>query len=174
MKRISITGPESSGKSELAAALAGSLNTAYVPEIAREYLEGMDREYREEDLVKIAMQQCQAEDVAALSKPDYLICDTDMLVMKIWSEVKYGRVHPFILDQYRRRKYDLVLLMSPDLPWVDDPLREHPEKREELFEMYRSNLETGNFNFEIITGPDEIRLQNALSAMRKHHLLKRD
>lgn len=174
MKRISITGPESSGKSMLAEKLADSLKTAYVPEVARDYLEGLGRAYREEDLVKIAMQQCQAEDVAALSKPEYLICDTDMLVMKIWSEVKYGRVHPFILDQYRRRKYDLVLLMSPDLPWVDDPLREHPEKREELFEMYKSNLESGNFIFEIISGQDKNRLENALSAMRKHHLLKRD
>ena len=174
MKRISVTGPESSGKSLLAEALAEALNTAYVPEYAREYLENLDREYTEADLVKIAMQQCQAEDVAALSKPEYLICDTDMLVMKIWSEVKYGRVHPFILDQYRRRKYDLVLLMSPDLLWIEDPLREHPEKREELFEMYKSNLVSGNFIFEIISGPGKIRLKNALSALRKHHLLKRD
>jgi NadR type nicotinamide-nucleotide adenylyltransferase len=174
MKRISITGPESSGKSILAEELAETLNTAFVPEFAREYLEKLDRPYYEPDLLKIAMQQCQAEDVAALSKPEYLICDTDMLVMKIWSEVKYGRVHPFILDQYRRRKYDLVLLMSPDLPWVDDPLREHPEKRAELFEMYKSNLEESSLPFEIIKGHGKDRLNNALSALRSHHLLKRE
>ena len=40
IKRISITGPESTGKSWLAEQLAGYYQDAWVPEYAREYLAG--------------------------------------------------------------------------------------------------------------------------------------
>jgi NadR type nicotinamide-nucleotide adenylyltransferase len=174
MKKVVITGPESTGKSALSAELAKRLNTIYVPEIARNYLENLNRNYTEEDLLKIAIEQCAAEDSAAQYKPELLICDTDMLVMKIWSEVKYGRVHPFILDQYRRRTYQLTLLMNVDIPWEEDPLREHPLERQNLFEQYEKQLIDRQSTFEIISGTGSARTENALAALRKHGLLREE
>ena len=174
MKKVVITGPESTGKSALSAELAQRLNTIYVPEIAREYIEKLPRPYTEDDLLKIAMLQCAAEDEAAQSEPEILICDTDMLVMKIWSEVKYGRVHPFILDQYRRRTYQLTLLMAIDLPWEEDPLREHPLERQDLFNRYEKQIRERQTPFEIIHGTGAERTENAIAALRKHRLLRED
>lgn len=174
MKKIAITGPESTGKSAMAIALADHLKTIYVPEMAREYLEQKEGAYDETDLLKIAVLQCTAEDSAAQSKPPFLICDTDMLVMHIWSKVKYGRIHPFIVDQQRRRNYELTLLMDIDLPWEEDPLREHPYEREVLFKHYHDSLKKSGRTFEIVSGTGEHRLQNALEALRKHRLLPED
>ncbi len=174
MKKIAITGPESTGKSAMAIALADYLKTIYVPEMAREYLEQKGAAYDEADLLKIAVLQCTAEDSAAQSKPPFLICDTDMLVMHIWSKVKYGRIHPFIVDQERRRDYEFTLLMDIDLPWEKDPLREHPYEREVLFQQYHELLKKSGRSFEIISGTGDTRLQNALEALRKHRLLPED
>ena len=57
IKKIIFTGPESTGKSTLAKKLSQLYNTVWVPEFARTYLEGMNRLYREEDLLKIAQGQ---------------------------------------------------------------------------------------------------------------------
>lgn len=171
MKRIAVTGPESTGKSALSEALAQEFNTVFVPEIARSYLQELQKPYEETDLLKIAIQQCAAEDEASLSSPPLLICDTDMLVLKIWSEVKYGRVHPFIMNQYRRRKYDLILLMDIDLPWEEDPLREHPDKRSWLYGLYKSALEESGQVFEVINGSGSVRTERAIEAIRRHRLL---
>lgn len=174
MKKVAVTGPESTGKSALCKELAEHLNTIFVEEFARAYLENLGRPYEEKDLLRIAISQCAAEDEAALTSPPLLICDTDMLVMKIWSEVKYNRVHPFIMNQYRRRKYDLVLLMDIDLPWEEDPLREHPFERQELYTRYETSLKEMQCAYEVIRGTGPERLKSALAALRKHRLIDRE
>jgi len=58
--------------------------------------------------------------------------------------------------------YNLYLLCNIDLPWEFDPLREHPEMRSELFGKYEELLKTNHFNFRIISGIGEERLQNAI------------
>ena len=64
-KRIAILGPESTGKSTLAAALAAYFQEPWVPEVAREYLEKLHRPYAFVDLLKIGRQQMQLEDELA-------------------------------------------------------------------------------------------------------------
>ena len=61
--------------------------------------------------------------------------DTNMYVMKVWCEFVFGKCHPFILDEIKKRKYDLYLLCNIDLPWVKDELREYPdlETRQKLY-----------------------------------------
>ncbi|MFK8006949.1 MAG: AAA family ATPase [Saprospiraceae bacterium] len=60
-KKIILTGPESTGKSTLARQLAQVYNTVWVPEFARTYLEGLNRPYRGDDLLKIAKGQRDLE-----------------------------------------------------------------------------------------------------------------
>lgn len=57
---ITIVGPESSGKTTLARKLAAYLGCPWVPEYAREYLEGLGRRYEEADLKEIAAGQLEA------------------------------------------------------------------------------------------------------------------
>jgi nicotinamide riboside kinase len=56
-------------------------------------------------------------------------------------------------------------LCTPDLPWEEDPLREHPEQRAELFAIYLTELKQRNLPFVVIEGQNEKRLQQALTAI---------
>lgn len=168
MYKISITGPESTGKSWLAENLAYVFDGEWVSEYAREYLENLQRPYNVDDIVIIARQQRQNEYKLAAKNPHFLFCDTDMLVCKIWCEVKYGFCPQQILDLYMEDDYQLYLLMNIDLPWVNDPLREHPHMRQQLFELYLNTLIKDQKPFEVISGLNGQRLTNAVQALIRH------
>ena len=90
------------------------------------------------------------------------ICDTEMLVLKIWSEFKYNKVSLFITKSFAEQQFTHYFLCRPDIPWEEDPLREHPEQREELFELYLQELTDNQLPFTIIEGNLEHRLQQCL------------
>ncbi len=161
MIKISITGPESTGKSWLASCLAEHYASAWVPEFARTYLEEIGRPYTYEDILYIAQQQHESE-VKAGKHSGLVFCDTDFCVTRIWCQVKYGKCHPWIESELDKNEYGLYLLCDIDLPWQYDPLREHPEMRSELFSMYHNLLREKQFNFRIVSGMDNDRLQNAI------------
>lgn len=161
MTLISVTGPESTGKSWLAARLAEHYRTCWVPEFARKYLEQIGRPYTYMDVLTIAKNQF-AEEGEAAKKAELIFCDTDFLVTSIWCNVKYGKCHPWISEKLKQNRYGIYLLCNIDLPWEYDPLREHPEMRQELLEMYKQILEENNFNYRIISGIGDKRLENAV------------
>jgi NadR type nicotinamide-nucleotide adenylyltransferase len=165
VRKIAVTGPESTGKSMLAEGLARVFHTTWVPEFAREYLETLGRPYEEQDIVEIARGQLAAEDAMAEKAGGVLFCDTELLVTKIWSEVKYKRCDSWILERLQSPGYDLYLLCDIDLPWQYDPLREHPDLRQFLFDLYYNELATRQWPFAVIRGTGPDRLQNALSAI---------
>ncbi|MDW8330616.1 MAG: ATP-binding protein [Cyclobacteriaceae bacterium] len=165
VKRVAIVGPECSGKTTLAEALARHYQTVWVPEYARDYLERLSRPYTQDDLLVIAHGQIQLEDEYAQRTANLLICDTNLLVIKIWSEFKYGTCHPEILHHLHNRHYDLHLLTHPDVPWQDDPQREHPDKRDLLFSIYKSEINKLNVRYEEIFGPTEERMKRATLAI---------
>ena len=158
-----ITGPESSGKTTLARELAAELPGVWVGEYARYYLENLDCSYREADLLEIAKGQLLWESFLAAAASSYLICDTSMLVIKVWSEYRYGRCHPWVEAQFLKSREALYLLCAPDIPWEPDPLRENPDDRQQLLTIYRQELEALGASFLLVQGPDrEKRLEDAL------------
>ena len=160
--KIAITGPESTGKSRLATELAEYYHTVYVPEFARGYIDRLDRPYNQEDILEIAKGQINDEK-KWLKKADRLFfCDTELIVTKIWSEVKYGNCDPWILQKIIENKYDLFLLCNIDLPWEADPQREHPHMREKLFSLYHDELTRRGFPFKVVSGLEQQRLMNAI------------
>ena len=140
MIKIVVTGPESSGKTTLATALASHYQAPWVPEYARTYLDQLNRPYQEEDLLLIAQGQMRQEEEAARRCPPLLICDTSLVVIKVWSDYRYGRCHPWIEEQLNQRSVDSYLLCRPDLPWEPDPQRENPRTRDVLFTLYQKAL----------------------------------
>jgi NadR type nicotinamide-nucleotide adenylyltransferase len=166
LKKIVVTGPESTGKSTLCEQLAANYNTQWVPEYAREYLMNLGRPYTYDDLLIIARGQLQQEDriLASLQTPLVFI-DTDMYVMKVWCEYVFGKCHSFILDEIVKRKYDLYLLCNTDLPWVADELREYPdlESRERLYHMYKDLMINQSTPWFDISGDYDERLEKAIS-----------
>ena len=168
-RKIVVNGPESTGKSTLSASLAAALGTVWNPEYARSYLEGLGRPYEQPDLLHIAKGQLAAEDALAPSAKDFLVCDTDLYVVKVWSEAKYGACDRRILEAIAVRKYDLYLLTGIDMPWVDDPLREHgaAEERAYFYHQYRDIVQQSGAPWADIRGSEEERLSVALDAIRR-------
>jgi nicotinamide riboside kinase len=163
---IVLTGPESCGKSTLSEALARYWQAPLVPEAARHYLE-QDPSYTESDLLTIARLQQQLEADALTGAPARLVCDTDLLVIMIWSEVKYGRCDPWITETFEanqqmesvRRRY---CLCDYHMPWQSDPLRENPDNRHELFTLYQEKLDSYKLHYVIAKGNPQERLQQTL------------
>ncbi len=161
MKKIVVIGPESTGKSTLSEQLAAYFHTAWVPEFARGYLETLGRAYTQEDLLHIAAGQLRTEDEMAANASRVLVCDTDLYVVKVWSEARYGDCDPQILDLIASRNYDLYLLTYIDIPWEDDPQREHPapEERAYFYQIYRDIVMNSGVPWVDIRGDHEQRLQ---------------
>ena len=166
LKKIVVTGPESTGKSTLCEQLAMNYKTLWVPEYAREYLMKLGRPYTYDDLLIIAKGQIEQEDrITASSDNSLIFIDTDMYVMKVWCEYVFGKCHSFILNEIVNRKYDVYLLCNTDLPWVADELREYPDlkSREELYHMYKDLMINQSTQWFDISGNYEERLLNAIS-----------
>ncbi|MFO8087253.1 MAG: ATP-binding protein [Bacteroidales bacterium] len=162
MKRIVITGPESTGKSWLAKHLAGHYHTVWVPEYARKYIGRLNRPYQQQDILAIAKQQLREEEKTAKHAHNYLFADTSLLVAKIWSDFVFGSCDPWIENKIKEHHYDLYLLCDIDLPWTFDPLREHPHARKELLERYQSELHNRQLPYRFVNGAGQQRLQNAV------------
>ena len=165
IRKVAIIGPESTGKSKLSEQLAAYYNTVYVPEFARSYIENLNRPYQKSDLLEIAKGQLLFEDEQIKRASKYLICDTNLWVIKIWSDHTYGSCDDWILENIRKRKYDLHLLTYIDVPWEPDPQREHPTLRSYFFNVYKNTLAYTDIPYAIIKGNDEERLKNAISAI---------
>lgn len=166
--RIAISGPESTGKSVLARELADHFRCAWVPEYSRDYLEKLDRPYTQEDILQIARGQLQLEDSLYPGPGEYLFCDTEMLVCKIWSNEKFGNCNPWILDSLTAHRYDMYLLCNTDIPWEEDPLRENPHDRERLFQRYLEEIKVLGVPYGIIKGTGSQRLNTAIEILMQH------
>lgn len=167
-KRIAIVGPESTGKSELCQHLSQHYQSEWVPEFARFYLDRLDRAYEKDDLKAIAEGQLQWEDDKAEYRNEYLFCDTNLIVLKIWSDHKYGTTDPWIEQQLANRTYDFYLLNNIDLRWMPDPQREHPTLRQHFFDLYKEYLESNGLPYAIVSGIEGGRKQCAVEAIDAH------
>lgn len=167
--KIVIIGPESTGKSTLCAQLANHYNTIWCPEYARQYLLKNGMNYTYEDLLTIAKGQIMLEDEfhAKTEEGKPLFIDTDMYVMKVWSEFVFGKCHLWILEQIVSRHYDLYLLCNIDLPWVKDELREYPdlETRARLYNIYEDIMINQQVPWVDINGDQDQRLEKAIQAI---------
>lgn len=169
IKKVVIIGPESTGKSTLTADLSRTYKEPWVPEYAREYLEKLLKEYQYGDLLQIAKGQIAGEEEKIKEADNILFCDTDLHVIKVWSDHKYGKTDPWILNQIQKRKYHLYLLTNIDVDWQDDPLREHPdpEMRKYFFDKYHQLMLASKTPFTIVSGSPTERLKIATEAVNR-------
>ena len=96
-----------------------------------------------------------------------MICDTDITVIRIWWEERFGRFPASLEHAMAARGPRCYLLARPDLPWQPDPLRENPTDRERLYERYLSLLQDGPFAFRVVSGQGPDRIHCALSGWRE-------
>jgi NadR type nicotinamide-nucleotide adenylyltransferase len=164
-RRVSLFGPESTGKSTLATRLARDLDTVHVPEFARAYLESRGGVFTRPELDVLAEGQIALEDALARDANRIVVCDTDPLLTVVWSEVMYGEVSAAVRAAAVPRRYDLTLLCDVDLPWVDDVVRYLPSHRAEFFARCEAALRAADRPYTIVRGSGEARFLAARAAI---------
>lgn len=190
IKKIVVVGPESTGKSTLCEQLAAHYQTSWIPEYAREYLIENGTDYSYENLFEIAKGQMHLEDDFTqtwhlergkeLNKTKYkltgpaashlgypLFIDTNLYVLKVWSEIAFNKCDNRVLTQIASRQYDLYLLCNPDLPWTPDALREYPDlkTRERIYHYYKDAMVNQKTSWIDIRGSYEERFKTAVMAI---------
>lgn len=161
---FAIVGPESTGKTTLCKQLANHFQGKVVPEFSREFLNSKNGVYQEEDLLFIAEQQLLLEQNVISHVPRTIFCDTDILVVKVWQQFKFGRISTEIEDLFKKQTTRKYLLTYPDLNWEPDPLRENQHQLLELFNLYESHLKSMSADYRIIKGIGDERLKNSIFA----------
>ncbi|SNQ43572.1 AAA family ATPase [Cellulophaga lytica] len=170
--KVVLFGPESTGKTTLSEQLARHYHSVWVPEYAREYLQDKWNNERKtcepKDLLPIAEGQMKLENKLAKKAKDVLICDTDLLETKVYSEAYYiGTCDP-VLEKYAlENTYDLYFLTYVDVPWEADDLRDKPQERQEMFNFFKQTLLKYNRNFITLRGGKAERLATAVAAIDK-------
>lgn len=168
--RVVLIGPESTGKTRLAGTLAVRYGVPSSPEYAREYVEGLGRALEYGDVEAIGRGQKSVEDRALAGAQRQgarlLILDTDLVSTAVYSRHYYGDCPVWIGREARERLGDLYLLHHVDVPWeADESQREQPERRGELFELFRSTLEDLGAQVDEIRGPWEERTLQAVRSV---------
>lgn len=164
LARICLTGPESTGKTELAQRLARELGAAYVPEFAREYVMQRKGELTAADVEPIAA------GVIALAErhagADRAVFDTDLVSTVVYARHYYGACPKWIERAAAVWRADLYLLMNIDLPWRPDPARDADDSsREVLFTAFADTLEELGAHWRLVSGEGEERYRNAIAVV---------
>lgn len=167
--KIVLFGPESTGKTTLSKQLAKHYNTVCVPEFARDYLQKKWNESQQicelSDIVPIARGQIESENELLSKANKLLICDTDVLETKVYSQVFYNETPKELDTIIKDRFYDLHLLTYIDTPWVPDDLRDRPNKREEMFTSFEKALQQYKKKYILLRGSKKTRLKTAVAAI---------
>ena len=165
--KVVLFGPESSGKTTLSKLLARHYNTVWVPEYARDYLQNKWNNERKtceiSDMLPIAEGQIKSENRLAKKADRILICDTDLLETKVYSEEFYeGFVHPELEKAAVQNTYDLYLLTYIDAPWKKDDLRYRPELRPQMFNAFENALIKNQRSYILLKGTKNERFETAV------------
>jgi len=168
--KVVLFGPESTGKTTLSGQLARHYNTVWAPEFAREYLQKKWNNERKtcenSDILPIAKGQMEIENRLAKKADKVLICDTDLLETKVYSEEYYGGfVDPKLDEAAIENTYDLYFLTYIDTPWEEDDLRDRPELRIEMFNAFENALKKYHRPYILLQGNKETRLNTAIKAI---------
>ncbi|CAM1369777.1 Nicotinate-nucleotide adenylyltransferase [Tenacibaculum soleae] len=163
-------GPESTGKTTLSGQLARYYNTVWAPEFARKYLQDKWNNERkiceQKDIIPIAEGQIKLENDLALKADKILICDTDLLETKVYSEEYYGGFVEDELDEAAiKNEYDIYFLTYIDTPWEADDLRDRPEQRLQMFTAFENTLKKYNRPYVLLKGDKETRLKKAIEVI---------
>jgi len=177
-KKIALMGPESTGKTMLAAQLAKHYNCLWNEEFGRLYCEDIKRKLTIEDISSIAAGHLHNEEHRLLQNASMdskiFISDTELITTQIWSELYFDECPEWIIEKNHRQNYDLYLLMDIDVPWVADTQRDFPNRRKEHFCRIKSELISRKLNFWIVSGCYEDRLKNAIDYIDYTHDITTD
>ncbi len=175
---IALLGTESTGKTQLAGAMAQALSArghavVVVAEWLREWCDIEGRTPRPDEQAAIAQTQAQRVldatarlAAVATSSPAYVIADTTPLMTAIYSDWLFADTSLYAMALAHQQTYTHTLLTGLDLPWVADGLqRDGPQVRDPIDALLRQRLGAGGIPFQVIYGSGGERLHNAMQAI---------
>ncbi len=166
---IAVLGAESTGKTQLAEALAARLRqrgiaALCVGEYLREWCEREGRTPRSEEQAAIAAEQMHR--IAEAAAQGVVVSDTTALMTAVYSDLLFDDRALYADALTAQRGYALTLLTALDLPWVADGLqRDGPHVREPVDALVRAALARGGVNYAVVHGSGEARLASAWNAL---------
>ncbi len=168
--RVAVFGPESTGKTVLAARLAAHFGEPWAPEHVREYWARTGGRIGPEDLDALARGQMAVEDAAAARARRVVFCDTELLTCTLWNDLLFpGACPPWVRAEAERRarSYALYLHCVDDLPFAPDPQRCFPgaEERSRAAGHWREALVGRALPRVDITGAGAERERRAVAAV---------
>jgi NadR type nicotinamide-nucleotide adenylyltransferase len=155
VRRIVVSGSESTGKTTLARRLAEWLGTAWVPEYSRTYAELKAEPLDSTDVEPIARGTVAAvADGERAARGGVLVLDTDLASTLVYARHYYDIAPPWIDAEWRAHPPALYLLCHPDVPWVPDGVRDQPRERERLHAMFAAQLAASGAPVADVRGAD--------------------
>ena len=165
VRRVTVTGSESTGKTWLAERLAARFHTVWVAEFARQYALHKAAPLDASDVEPIARGQIEAEDAAIAHARSVAILDTDLVSTVVYATHYYGACPPWVERAARARLAELYLLCDIDVPWVADPARDRPNTRGEIHASFVKCLEEYGARYMIVRGAWDERESSAAAAV---------
>ena len=159
---VCAVGAESAGKTTVCQHLAATFGVPWLPEYAREHLDGSP--YDEATVAAIAREQMRREAALLASCAGRVVLDTDLAVIWVWWRVKFGPPPAWLERAFRAQPARFYLLCRPDLPWQPDPLRESSGERWPLHRRYLGLLRSRALPFVEIGGRGAVRTDAAVAA----------
>lgn len=170
---VVITGAESTGKSALTEKLSIFFDAPFLPEFAREYIEKLDRQYTYADVEYIARMQVKQFYKLKQQGHKLIFTDTWLIITLIWFEEVFQDFPSWIEEEIKKAEINLFLVCDTDLPWIPDKVRENGgEKRAYLQNRYIDTIQKYNFQYEIISGINSSRFDNAIACLKRHDIIK--
>lgn len=164
-RRITLIGPESTGKSALAQRLSREFGVPWVREYAREYVEQHGNALTEADVEPIA--RGEMANLDAVAEEPFTVFDTDLLSTVVYARYYYGTCPRWIEEEARARRADLYLLLDTDIAWKADAARDAGgDTREDLFDAFRAALDEFETRWEIVSGDWESRYKQVRATVQ--------
>ncbi|MBI6549048.1 multifunctional transcriptional regulator/nicotinamide-nucleotide adenylyltransferase/ribosylnicotinamide kinase NadR [Xenorhabdus lircayensis] len=160
VRKVAILGGESSGKSTLVNKLANMFNTTSAWEYGREYvfshLGGDEMALQYSDYDKIALGHAQYLDFSVKYANKVAFIDTDFVTTQAFCKRYEGKEHPFVQAMIDAYRFDLVILLENNTPWVSDGLRSLGSERDrkEFQHLLESLLKKNNIDYVCVNSPD--------------------
>jgi len=167
VRRVSILGPESTGKTTLASSLSETLDTVMVAEWARHVLESRGGSLEGLDWSELVRGQLASEDALAREANRVLVCDTDPLATTVWMDTLAGGCTPLLRTIAESRSYELTLLTAPDVPWVKDDVRYLPDGGVAFFSACEAALKRAGREYVVVRGDWRERQEIAERAVER-------
>jgi NadR type nicotinamide-nucleotide adenylyltransferase len=173
---VALVGPESTGKTTLAARLAAAFDAEWSAESARVYEEarraaGTGHALGPGDVEPIARGQIALEDAAAAraraaGRP-LVVRDTDLVSTVVYARHYYGTCPAWIVRAAAERRADFYLALLPDdVAWAADSVRDATASRATLAAAFASTLVELGCAHVAVGGAWEERERAAVRAVR--------